>query len=149
MVIKGFNMTLGRLQRLNEELEELRYCSEQGIPILIEGKKDEEALQELGIHGKFIKISGSSSNLSEIADSVARSSSMVIILTDFDRKGNQLAKRLRREIESLGCYPNLQIRKRIMGMTRKYIKDIQSLPKYIQRLEMEISPYPFQYNSIY
>jgi len=149
MVIKGFKMTLGRLQRLSEELEEIRYYSEQGVPILIEGRKDEEALQELGIQGEFIKVSGSSSNLSEIADSVAKSSSMVIILTDFDRKGNQLAKRLQMEIESLGCYPNLQIRKRIMGMTRKYIKDIQSLPKYIQRLQMEISPYPFQYNSIY
>ncbi len=138
-------MTLGRLQLLNEELEELRYSSEQGIPILIEGKKDEEALRELGIQGKFIRVSGSSLNLSEIAYSVTRSSSKVIILTDFDRKGNQLAKRLHVEIQSLGCYPDLQIRRRIMGMTRKYIKDIESLPKYIQRLQMEICPYPLQW----
>jgi 5S rRNA maturation endonuclease (ribonuclease M5) len=134
-------MSFRKLLRLNEELEELKYYGEQGVPILIEGKKDEKALRELGIEGDFIKVSGSPLNLFEIAEIAAESSPKVIILTDFDKKGNQLAKRLSRDIQSLGSYPDMQIRRKIMGMTRKYIKDIQSLPKHINRLELEVYPY--------
>jgi 5S rRNA maturation endonuclease (ribonuclease M5) len=133
-------MSLRRLLRLGEELEELKYYGEQGVPILIEGRKDEEALKELGVEGEFIKVSGSPQNLFEIAE-IAAKSSKVIILTDFDKKGNQLANRLSRDIQSLGSNPDMQIRRRIMGMTRKYIKDIQSLPKHVSRLELEVCPY--------
>lgn len=79
--------------------------------------------------------------LSEIALRAA-SASRVIILTDFDRKGSELAKRLYTDIQSLGANPDLRIRRRLMGMTRKYIKDIQSLPSYIERLKLEVCPYP-------
>lgn len=36
-------MSLIKLQQITDELEELKYQGEQGIPILIEGRKDEEA----------------------------------------------------------------------------------------------------------
>ncbi|MDP1553320.1 MAG: hypothetical protein Q8M06_09945 [Methanobacteriaceae archaeon] len=135
------NMSLRRLLRLNEELEELKYYGEKGVPILIEGKKDEKALRELGINGFFIKVSGSPLNLFEIAEIAAESSPNVIILTDFDKKGNQLAKKLSNDIQSLGSCPEMKIRRRIMGMTRKYIKDIESLPKHINKLRIDVYPY--------
>ena len=133
-------MSLRRLLRLGEQLEELKYYGEQGVPILIEGRKDEEALKKLGVEGEFIKVSGTPLNLFEIAE-IAAKSSKVIILTDFDKKGNQLAKRLSQDIQSLGSEPDMQIRRRIMGMTRKYIKDIQSLPRHINQLELDVCPY--------
>jgi len=67
----------------------------------------------------------------------AQSSSKVIILTDFDKKGNELAKRLSLDIQSLGSHPDLTIRRKIMGITRKYIKDIESLPRHMHQLELE------------
>ena len=134
-------MSFRRLLRIEEELEELKFCVEEGVPILIEGKRDEEALRELGINGNFIKVSGSGLKLYEIAEKAVESSSKVVILTDFDKKGNELAKRLSKDIQSLGSHPNLKIRKKIMGMTRRYIKDIQSLPKHINQLELELYPY--------
>ncbi len=124
-------------RRLSCIIEELKICVEQGMPILIEGKKDEEALRELGINGNFIKVSGSGLKLFEIAEMAAQSSSKVIILTDFDKKGNELAKRLSSDIQSLGSHPDLTIRRKIMGITRKYIKDIESLPRHMHRLELE------------
>lgn len=110
------------------------------MPILIEGKKDEQALKNLGINGNFIKVSGSGLKLFEIAEIAAKSSSKVIILTDFDKKGNELAKRLAEDIQSLGSYPNLVIRRKIMGITRKFIKDIESLPRHMKQLELEECP---------
>ncbi|MGC9517681.1 MAG: toprim domain-containing protein [Methanomicrobiales archaeon] len=134
-------MSFRRLLRIEEELEELKFCVEEGIPILIEGKKDEQALKELGINGNFIKVSGSGLKLFEIAEIATKHSSKVVILTDFDKKGNQLAKKLSKDIQSLGSHPDLKIRRKIMGMIRRYIKDIQSLPKHINQLELEVYPY--------
>jgi 5S rRNA maturation endonuclease (ribonuclease M5) len=127
-------------KKLSCIIEELKICAEQGMPILIEGKKDEIALKELGISGTFIKVSGSGLKLFEIAEKSVKLSSKVIILTDFDKKGEQLAKRLAEDIQSLGSYPNLEIRRKIMGITRKFIKDIESLPRHMEQLELEEKP---------
>jgi len=127
-------------KKLSCIIEELKICAEQGMPILIEGKKDEKALKKLGIDGTFIKVSGSGLKLFEIAEKSVKLSSKVIILTDFDKKGEQLAKRLAEDIQSLGSYPNLEIRRKIMGITRKFIKDIESLPRHMEQLELEERP---------
>jgi len=121
-------------------MEELQHYAEQGMPIIIEGKKDEKSLKELGIEGNFIKVSGSPYKLFEIAE-IAAQSSKIIILTDFDKKGNELAQKLSEDIQRLGSYPNLQIRRRIMGITRRYIKDIESLSRHLHQLELEEYPY--------
>ena len=128
-------------RRLSRIVEELSSCVEQGMPILIEGKKDEEALNKLGINGNIIKVSGSGLKLFEVAEIAAKTSSKVIILTDFDRKGDILAKKLSEDIQSLGSHPDLNIRRNIIQITRKYIKDIESLPKHMKQLELEINPY--------
>lgn len=128
-------------RRLSRIVEELSSCVEQGMPILIEGKKDEKALMELGINGNIIKVSGSGLKLFEIAEIAVKSSSKVIILTDFDKKGDILAKKLSEDIQSLGSHPDLNIRRNIIKITRRYIKDIESLPKHMKQLELEINPY--------
>jgi 5S rRNA maturation endonuclease (ribonuclease M5) len=125
--------------RLSNLIEELKIFGEQGIPVLIEGQKDEKALKELGVNGNFIKVSGSGLKLFEIAE-IAAQSARVVILTDFDRKGNELAKRLSEDIQSLGSHPDLRLRRIIMGITRRYIKDIQSLPRHMEQLELEENP---------
>jgi len=133
---KGLKMSFTKLSNL---IEELKIFGEQGIPVLIEGQKDEQALKELGVNGNFIKVSGSGLKLFEIAE-IAAQSARVVILTDFDRKGNELAKRLSEDIQSLGSHPDLRLRKIIMGITRRYIKDIQSLPRHMEQLELEENP---------
>ena len=128
-------------RRLSLIVEELSYRVKRGTPILIEGKKDEEALNKLGIEGNIIKVSGSGLKLFEVAEKAIESSSEVIILTDFDKKGDLLAKKLSNDIQSLGSHPDLNIRKNIMKITRRYIKDIESLPKHLKNLELELNPY--------
>lgn len=128
-------------RKLLSIMEELQNCAKQGIPILIEGKKDEEALRKLGINGNFMKVSGSPLKLFEIAEIAAKSSSKIIILTDFDKKGNELAKKLSEDIQRLGSHADLEIRRKIMGITRRYIKDIESLSRHLRQLELEEYPY--------
>ena len=128
-------------RRLSLIVEELSYRVKRGTPILVEGKKDEEALNKLGINGNIIKVSGSGLKLFEVAEKATESSSEVIILTDFDKKGELLAKKLSNDIQCLGSHPDLNIRKNIMKITRRYIKDIESLPKHLKNLELELNPY--------
>lgn len=128
-------------RRLSRIVEELSFRTEQGTTILIEGKKDEEALKKLGINGNIIKVSGSGLKLFEVAERAIESSSEVIILTDFDKQGSILAKKLSNDIQSLGSHPDLNIRKKLMNITRRHIKDIESLPKHLKQLELEFNPY--------
>ncbi len=102
---------------------------------------NEEALRKLGINGNFMKVSGSPLKLVEIAEIAAKSSSKIIILTDFDKKGNELAKKLSEDIQRLGSHADLEIRRKIMGITRRYIKDIESLSRQLRQLELEEYPY--------
>ncbi|MDD1763357.1 MAG: toprim domain-containing protein [Methanobacteriaceae archaeon] len=125
---------------LSNIIEELKIQAEEGIPFLVEGKKDEKALEELGIQGNFIKVSGSGLKLFEIAEIAAELSPHVIILTDFDRKGNELARRLSEDIERLGSHPNILFRKKLMHMTSRFIKDIESLPRHLDNLAIEEFP---------
>ncbi|MGA2675514.1 MAG: toprim domain-containing protein [Methanobacterium sp.] len=128
-------------RQLSSIMEELQSYAERGMPILIEGKKDEEALINLGINGNFIKVSGSPLKLYEITEKAIESSSRIIILTDFDKKGNELAKKLSEDIQGFGSHPDLEIRRKIMGITHKYIKDIESLSRHMRQLEFEECPY--------
>jgi 5S rRNA maturation endonuclease (ribonuclease M5) len=124
---------------LSSIVEELKIQADEGIPFLVEGIKDEKALNKLGINGKIIKVSGSGLKLFEIAE-IAAKSSRVVILTDFDRKGNELAQRLTEDIQRLGSHPDIHYRNRIKGMTSRYIKDIESLPRHLDNLEIEEGP---------
>jgi 5S rRNA maturation endonuclease (ribonuclease M5) len=125
---------------LSKIIEELKIQAEEGIPVLVEGKKDEKALGELGIQGNFIKVSGSGLKLFEIAEIAAELSPSVIILTDFDRKGNELARRLSEDIQRLGSHPNILFRRKILEMTNRFIKDIESLPRHLDNLAFEEFP---------
>jgi 5S rRNA maturation endonuclease (ribonuclease M5) len=124
---------------LSSIIEELKIQAEEGIPFLVEGIKDERALQKLGIKGNIIKVSGSGLKLFEIAE-MAATSPRVVILTDFDRKGNELAQRLTEDIQRLGSHPDIHYRNRIKGITSRYIKDIESLPRHLDNLELEEGP---------
>ncbi|MHA1208697.1 MAG: toprim domain-containing protein, partial [Candidatus Freyarchaeota archaeon] len=74
-----------------ELVSQLRTLSEKGVPIVVEGYKDERSLRALGISGPILKLSGK--NLLEIAERLQRFDDF-LILTDFDRKGQELTSRL-------------------------------------------------------
>ncbi|HNS26128.1 MAG TPA: hypothetical protein PKK85_08680, partial [Methanobacteriaceae archaeon] len=78
--------------------------------------------------------------LFEVAEIAAELSPQVIILTDFDQKGNELARRLSEDIQRLGSHPNILFRRKILEMTSRFIKDIESLPRHLDNLASEEFP---------
>ncbi len=113
---------------LYEELErlisKLRTISENGTPIVVEGYKDERSLRELGVQGIILKLSGR--KLIEIAEELANYENF-LILTDFDRKGQNMALRLLEYLDYHKAELTLSFRRRFKNLTSKVTCDIEGL----------------------
>ncbi len=117
---------------MNLLLDELRTRPEDCV-ILVEGRKDREALAALGIDGGVVLVQGAGT-LFSIAEDLAAKNLGAIILTDWDRKGGQLAQLLRNALKANGVPYNDSIRTRMSQMSKKEIKDIESLPSFLEYL---------------
>jgi 5S rRNA maturation endonuclease (ribonuclease M5) len=124
-----------RLERIEELLSELSEHSESGAIIIVEGKRDILSLKRLGIEGNFEL--ATRHPLFNFSERIARLGSEVIILTDWDRRGDLLAVKLSEYFNNFGLKPELQIRKKLKLMCQKEIKDVESLYTYVSSLRLK------------
>ncbi|HII59432.1 TPA: toprim domain-containing protein [Methanocaldococcus jannaschii] len=118
-------------EKLLEVIEELKIEAEEK-PIIVEGKRDVESLEKLGVEGTFIIIAKTPIYL--IADELVRKRvKEVILLTDFDRRGRMLAKAIIEEFRHRGIKVNTKIRHEIFIYTNSGIRDIESLFSYVNK----------------
>ena len=120
------------LEELTWLLEELRDRPDNQV-ILVEGLKDRAALTALGVEGEIWQVQGPNSIFS-IAERLALENKQAVILTDWDRKGGQLAYLLRSSLNANGIRFDDHIRLRLVILVKKDIKDIESLPAFYSRL---------------
>lgn len=121
-----------RLERIEELLLELSEHSERGAVIIVEGKRDIISMKRLGIKGSFELATRQS--LFNFSERIAGLGCEVIILTDWDRRGDLLAAKLSEYLGGFGVKPELQIRNKLKLITQKEIKDIESLYTYVSKL---------------
>lgn len=121
-----------RLEELEKVLTELEELSEK-LPIIVEGNKDVSALRRLGITKNVVSLSKGDSVLT-FCERVSRKSREVVILTDWDRKGGHLARMLKETLEISGVAVNDRVRTQLVVLLKKDIKDIESMPTFIERL---------------
>lgn len=96
--------TMEKLDKLTKIMEKLK---DQWI--FVEGQKDKKALQDLGFD-KILTISG---NLKLSCEQLVKKEPMVrkvFVLTDLDRRGHQLAKKAKEELERFSIKADLQLR---------------------------------------
>ncbi len=111
------------------------------VPIIVEGKKDVQALRELGFKGRIIKIK-TSRTVFRIIESLRETDDEVIILTDWDRAGSRLFYRIKRACKANTLSFNPGLRKQLIKYTKTDIKDVESLPVFLKRLRKIIkNPY--------
>jgi 5S rRNA maturation endonuclease (ribonuclease M5) len=124
-----------RLERVEELLSELSEYSGRGAIIIVEGKRDILSLKRLGIEGDFEL--ATRYPLFNFSERIAELGREVIILTDWDRRGDLLAVKLSEYFENFGLRPELQIRNKLKLISQKEIKDIESLYNYVTRLRLK------------
>ncbi len=123
-----------RLELIEEQLDELYEHAIKGAIIVVEGKRDTKALRSLGLDGDFrLATHHPVVNFCEV---LAKSGQTVILLTDWDRRGNLLASKIKKNLHSLGTNPDTRIRNNIISLVQKEIKDVESLPSYVEKLKI-------------
>lgn len=122
-----------RLEMIEELLDELQELAMQDSIIVVEGKRDILALKTLGLKGNFRLATHHS--LINFCEKLAESGQRIVILTDWDRRGNMLASKLVENLQSLDSNPETRIRDLIIALVQKEIKDVESLPSYIRKLK--------------
>jgi len=92
--------------------------------LIVEGPRDEVALRNLGVRAEIIRLSRLP--LPEVA-LIASSHEDVKILTDFDRKGEELAKKLLRYLAGYPCRVDIETWKELRKLVKKDIKGVEDL----------------------
>ena len=120
-------ISLEEYEDLLKAIEDLRIKCEEGSVVIVEGKRDKIALENLGVKGEIIEISKIPNSV--LVDKLGCREA--VILTDWDYRGERILKQLERIIE----FKDVTIRTRIMSVVKKYIRSVEELPEFIEKIE--------------
>lgn len=129
-----------RIEIFRKIIDRISYELEKGTIIVVEGVRDRESLQKIGIAGRILCLQSSRKNLVGFVEELDEVRN-VLVLTDFDRQGVFLAKRLARILTAQGIRTNLVIWRNLRSLTRSDVRSIEELPKFYRRLEEESSSF--------
>ena len=135
MVKKGRHSSQERLESFNRIWDSLK---EINAPVIVEGKRDTVALRKLGYSGNLIELNDGKSVLSTVENLVreyGRGSNFVILM-DWDRTGEKLAKQLKDYGEACDLSPNLRVRRELFALCSKDISSVEELPSFVNMLEL-------------
>lgn len=123
---------LERSERLRAVIETLIEANRR-YPIIVEGKKDARALQRLGLEGEILTLHRGQ-GLYEFCEEIAEQYPKVIVLLDWDTRGEDLYKSVSKNLT--GHWEEFSgFREIIKILCQKDVKDIEGIPKLLLRLE--------------
>jgi len=125
-----------RLEKFRKLIDRLSYESQKGSVIVVEGIRDRDSLRRIGITGRILCLQSSRKNTLGFVEDL-QGVGEVIVLTDFDREGTFLARRLARILNAQRMRSNLILWRDLRRLTRSDIRSIEELPKYYQRLQVK------------
>jgi len=126
--------------RAVERLEEFRRVVDGlveenlSVVVIVEGERDVAALRELGLSGEIVTVHRGRS-LVQVADDIAADHDEVIVLTDWDRTGGTLARRISTYLEGLSVSCDLEVRRRLARIAGGEIRTVEGLPALRRNLE--------------
>ncbi len=124
---KYFQDTYDRLQSILEEGKERNIER----PIIVEGRRDRDVLRELGFEGEIILLN-QGMNLVDFADEIATHYSEVILLLDWDRKGEELTEKLRHLLRDVGVHCDLRLWDKLHTLLSSHISSVEELSFFVQ-----------------
>jgi len=120
-------------------LDRLAEMSAKGIPIIVEGQKDIEALHALDVKGDIISAKTSGRCFLDVLSEVGkRGKREVIVLMDFDRRGKEWTKRLTKHLEEMRVKPNLFFWRKLQDLVGRDVKDVEGLATYMTTLNKRL-----------
>ena len=101
------------------------------VPIIVEGVNDAKSLRRLGFSGPIIKMN-QGRTLMALAEAISGDFNEVILLTDFDRKGEKLGATMQEYLVSLGTRVDRHLRDRLNSCLP--VKTVEEVPAAVERL---------------
>lgn len=117
------------MEKVLEELEDLAVDT----PIIVEGLRDVKALGRMGITKNVVPLNKGES-VFVFCENLSKKAKAAVVLTDWDRRGGMLARMLKDGLAANGVRANDRIRTQIVILSKKEVKDIESMPTFIERL---------------
>jgi 5S rRNA maturation endonuclease (ribonuclease M5) len=124
-----------KMDRATRIFEDLQEQSRNGVPIIVEGRRDEAALRKLGIQGTVYCLKATGEPRFRFIERLD-GSKRVIVLTDFDREGGELGTWLYRELSHRGILADDQTWRKIRGLARTEVRSVEELPSFVRALEL-------------
>ena len=120
------NATIGRLRGF---IDMLNYEAENGSVVVVEGKRDVEALMRIGFSGNattFNRFKG----IADFVDNQHLISKKIILLLDMDRTGKYLTSKLVARLQHQGSNVSLFYKKALAKITNGKIRHVEELVAY-------------------
>ncbi|MBI2651256.1 toprim domain-containing protein [Candidatus Woesearchaeota archaeon] len=111
---------MGPLEK--EFLDIIEKIKQSKAVVIVEGKKDKKALNNLGI-SNIIELS--KKPLFQIVEEIAKSNKECIILTDSDKKGKEIYGKLNSSLQNLGVKINNNLREFLFKNTK--LRQVEAL----------------------
>ena len=111
---------------VSDFVRDLNDRSEGGWSLLVEGLRDEKALRALGYDGPMVTVS----LLGRNGPDALGTSRKVVILTDLDREGAQLASKFVKRLSHEGMETSLSERRRLKAASRGVFLHIENLARF-------------------
>lgn len=105
----------------------LNELAESDAVVLVEGKRDKNALERIGIRNRIMVINMSPD---EVSERVSRVADKAVVLTDFDDAGEELRCRVEEALRSYNVSPNTEVRKRL-----HYLLGVRNFEEIERKLE--------------
>ena len=125
-----------KFEDIEKTLKRIVSSSRDGIPIIVEGRRDKEALRRLKIPGIVICLKSSGNGFYDFTANLADKRE-VIVLTDFDKEGTRLAAKLIDELTHMKVKVDVAIWKKLKALCRSEIRAIEELDGLVEDLREE------------
>jgi 5S rRNA maturation endonuclease (ribonuclease M5) len=125
-------------EKIQQILTKLADASAKGKPVVVEGKKDEQALFDLGVCGLVMTVKTGGKSFLEATTEIENLHAFeVVLLLDFDRRGKEGTLRLKQDLERAKIKVNTRFWADLEAMVGKDIHCIESLPSYLLTLKQK------------
>lgn len=125
-----------REEKILQILAKLTQESANGKPVVVEGKKDAEALRELGVCGIIFTVKTGGKSFLEATEEITKLDCReVILLLDFDRRGKEGTRRLQQSLERAKIKANLSFWLGFQALIGREIQFIESVPAFLGTLK--------------
>ncbi|MGC8565428.1 MAG: toprim domain-containing protein [Thermoplasmata archaeon] len=121
-------------ERIIEVIDSLIEDNET-MPVIVEGKRDEIALRKIGLKGEILRFNLGMS-MTGFCEFIIQNYKKVILLFDWDKKGNNLLSSMEKILISNGVMCDIEKRNEIQSIVGNSIRSVEEIyPFYILSLE--------------